>query len=109
MPIKREGAEDFELIGATLLRVEEKGYAKVTEAALILKLHPATVRHHLDKGLITSTRLGFREVILLEELQRYIQAVESHTLHKAASNPPSQNPGRLKATSFPPDTTKFNL
>lgn len=103
-----EEVEDFAHIGHTLLVVQQKGHASVPEAATILKLHTHTVRAHMRAGKISSTRVGNREVILLDELQRYVQLVEEGTLHDADQNPPTQNIGRVKGKP-PPDTSKFDL
>ena len=64
-------APDYEKVGKAKAIVDARSYANFQQAARILGLSHVTVHKYVRLGAISTIRLGARNVILNEELQRF--------------------------------------
>lgn len=63
-------APDYTKLGELIDIIGRRNYVGIPEAALILGLHPQTIRNMIKRGQLKTILIGSRHKIFLEEIDR---------------------------------------
>lgn len=70
-------APDYTKLGELIDIIGRRNYVGIPEAALILGLHPQTIRNMIKRGQLKTILIGSRHKIFLEEIDR-IKSAGNH-------------------------------